>query len=472
MSSHKDPVFSSASELLARYRTKSLSPVEVTEAVLKRISALNPKLNAYCVVDPDSALMDAHASEVRWTKGIPQGWLDGVPVSIKDLLLTRGWPTLRGSRTSAATGPWTDDAPATARLREHGAVLLGKTTTPEFGWKGVTDSPLTGTTRNPWNAELTPGGSSGGAAVAVAAGMGPLAVGTDGGGSVRIPSAFSGIVGLKPHFGRVPLWPVSPMGNVGHAGPMARSVADCALLLNVISQPDYRDATALPPHNTDWTEGLGDGVKGLRIAYSPRLGYVPQVDAEIEAAVARAAKQFARLGAEVEETDPGFADCGEAFRAHWFSHARNMLSRLPPEKFALLDPGLAEVVRIAERITLTDYLDHARSRLAMCETMRRFNQKYDLLLTPAMAVLPFAVNQIAPPRPQSATDWTWWTPFSFPFNMTQQPAIAVPCGFSKSGLPMSLQLVAPAWREDLALRAAFAFEQANDFISKWPDIEV
>lgn len=472
MASDKDLAFLSATEMVAGYRAKSISPVEVTEAVLARISALNPRLNAYCVVDPESALMDARASEARWNMGVPQGWLDGVPVSIKDLLLTKGWPTLRGSRTGDAAGPWTDDAPATARLREHGAVLLGKTTTPEFGWKGVTDSPLTGTTRNPWNPELTPGGSSGGAAVAVATGMGPLAVGTDGGGSVRIPSAFSGLVGLKPHFGRVPLWPPSLMGNVGHAGPIARTVTDCALLLNVISQPDYRDTTALPPHNTDWTESLADGVKGLRIAYSPRLGYAPQVDPEIEAAVARAAKQLAALGAEVEQADPGFTDCGDAFRAHWFSHARNALFRLPPEKFALLDPGLAETVKAAEHITLTDYLDHGRTRLALCETMRRFNQKYDLLLTPTMAVLPFAVNLIAPPRPQPALDWTWWTPFSFPFNLTQQPAIAVPCGFSKSGLPMSLQLVAPAWREDLALRAAYAFEQANDYMSRWPHLKV
>ncbi|MEJ0047503.1 MAG: amidase [Rhodospirillales bacterium] len=466
--SSQNPARLSATEMIASYRAKSISPVEVTKAILQGISRLNPELNAYCLVDQDSAMMDARASEARWNKGVPQGWLDGVPVSIKDLLLTKGWPTLRGSKTSDAAGPWTDDAPVTARLREHGAVLLGKTTTPEFGWKGVTDSPLTGTTRNPWNPDLTPGGSSGGAAAAVAAGLGPLAVGTDGGGSIRIPCAFSGLVGLKPHFGRVPLWPVSPMGNVGHAGPMARSVADCALLLNVISQSDYRDPTALPPHNRDWTEGLDDGVKGLRVAYSPRLGYASSVDPEIEAAVARAAKHFIALGALVEEADPGFSDCGDIFRTHWFSHARNLLFRLPPDKFAMLDPGLAETVKLAERITITDYLDQAKARLVLCDTMRRFNQKYDLLLTPTMAVLPFAVNQLAPPRPEHVTDWTWWTPFSYPFNLTQQPAIAVPCGFSKSGLPISLQIVAPAWREDLALRAAFAFEQANDFVSKWP----
>jgi aspartyl-tRNA(Asn)/glutamyl-tRNA(Gln) amidotransferase subunit A len=458
----------SATELVAAYRAKTLSPVEVTQAVLRRIEALNPRLNCFCLVDADSAMRDAKASEARWLKSEPQGLLDGVPVSIKDLLLTKGWPTLRGSRTVDPAGPWNDDAPAVARLREHGAVLLGKTTTPEFGWKAATDSPLTGTTRNPWNTELTPGGSSGGSAAAVAAGMGPLTVGTDGGGSIRIPCAFTGLVGIKAQFGRVPAWPLSPTGNVAHIGPMTRTVADCALMLNVLSQPDYRDTTALPPADVDWTANLGAGIKGLRIAYSPRLGYAAAVDPEVEAAVARAAKQFAELGASVDTVDPGFAECGDIFRTHWFSHLRNVLFRLPPEKLELLDPYLRQVIDMAGSITLTDYIDRARERLALSEHMRRFNQNYDLLLTPTLAVLPFAVNILGPERPQNVSDWTWWTPFSFPFNLTQQPAMAVPCGFSRSGLPISLQLVAPSWREDIALRAAYAFEQANDFTQKWP----
>ncbi|MGH8680212.1 MAG: amidase family protein, partial [Burkholderiales bacterium] len=192
--------FLPATELVARYRARQLSPVEVTRAVLDRIRALNPKLNAYCLVDEEGALAAARASEARWMNGAPAGPLDGVPVSIKDLVLAKGWPTLRGSKAIDPSGPWADDAPATARLRESGAVLLGKTCTPEYGWKGVTDSPLTGITRNPWNLERTPGGSSGGAAAQLAAGMGQLAVGTDGGGSIRIPSAFAGVSGIKAHF--------------------------------------------------------------------------------------------------------------------------------------------------------------------------------------------------------------------------------------------------------------------------------
>ena len=248
----------SATDLLRSYAKKQLSPVEATRAVLERIANLNPVLNAFCHLDFDYSLKEARKSEKRWAKGSPQGSLDGVPVSIKDLLLTRGWPTLRGSKTIDPRGPWHDDAPVVARLREHGAVLLGKTTTPEFGWKGVTDSPLTGVTRNPWNLKMTPGGSSGGGAAAVAAGMGPLTVGTDGGGSIRIPCAFTGLFGLKPSFGRVPAWPLSPMGTVAHVGPMTRTVTDAALMMNVLSLPDLRDWHALPHDARDYRIGPQD----------------------------------------------------------------------------------------------------------------------------------------------------------------------------------------------------------------------
>src|SRR3954467_674653 len=250
----------SATDLLEAYRKHQLSPVEVTRAVLERIGDLNPVLNAFNVVS-DAAEKEAKASEARWMSGQPKGLLDGVPVSIKDIMLTKGWPTLRGAKTVDPAGPWNDDAPATARLREHGAVLLGKTTTPEFGWKGVTDSPLTGITRNPWDPKKTPGGSSGGAAAAVAAGMGPLAVGTDGGGSIRIPCSFTGLFGIKASFGRVPAWPPSPFGTVAHVGPMTRSVADAALMLSVMSLPDARDWHALPYEARDYRAGLEDGIR-------------------------------------------------------------------------------------------------------------------------------------------------------------------------------------------------------------------
>src|SRR5690348_3104138 len=286
-----EPWHWNAPQLSAAFAAKKVSPVEVATALLSRVKKLDSKVNSFCLIDEGTTLDQAQASEERWLKGAPLSPLDGVPVSIKDLLLTRGWPTLRGSKTIDPKGPWPDDAPAVARLRENGALFIGKTTTPEFGWKGVTDSPLTGITRNPWNPEKTPGGSSGGAVAAVAAGMGPLAIGTDGGGSIRIPCSFTGLFGIKPSFGRVPAWPLSPFGTVAHIGPMTRNVTDAALMLNVIAQPDARDWHGLQYDARDWRMGLDGGIADLRVAYSPNLGYA-KVDPEVAALVKKAASVF------------------------------------------------------------------------------------------------------------------------------------------------------------------------------------
>jgi len=244
-----DIALMTASRPAKLYRAGELSPVEAARAALDRIERYNDKLNAFNLVAADTALAAAAESEERWRLGAPRGPLDGVPVSIKDVLLTKGWPTLRGSRSIERNQPWEEDAPSVARLREHGAVMLGKTTTPEFGWKGVTDSPLDGITRNPWNPAMTPGGSSGGASAALAAGMGALALGTDAGGSVRIPAGFTGVFALKATFGRIPAWPISPFGTLANIGPMTRSVTDAAILLNVMAEPDPREADNIHKDN-------------------------------------------------------------------------------------------------------------------------------------------------------------------------------------------------------------------------------
>jgi aspartyl-tRNA(Asn)/glutamyl-tRNA(Gln) amidotransferase subunit A len=443
----------SATELLDAYRKHDLSPVEVTQAVLERIAKLNPVLNAFNLVS-ERAMEDAKASEARWLAGQPRGLLDGVPVSIKDIILAKGWPTLRGSKTVDPKGPWNDDAPATARLREHGAILLGKTTTPEFGWKGVTDSPLTGITRNPWNPAKTPGGSSGGAAAAVASGMGPLAVGTDGGGSIRIPCSFTGLFGIKASFGRVPAWPPSPFGSVAHVGPITRSVTDAALMLNVLALPDARDWQTLPFDARDWRTGIDQGVADLRIAYSPDLGYA-KVDAEVAAIVRKALDVFTELGAKVEEKNPGFENPEAAFRTHWFAPAAQLVNALPPEKRRLVDPGLLEVAEQGAKIGAAEILDAQMKRGALGVHMNLFHRDYDLLVTPTLAVAAFDVGQEFPPGRKR---WIDWTPFSFPFNLTQQPAASIPCGLTKAGLPVGLHLVGPRYAEARVLRAARAFE--------------
>ena len=449
----------SATELLALYRSKKLSPVEVTRAVLERIEKLDPILNAFCLVDRRQAMEKARQSEQRWRKGSPAGLLDGVPVSIKDLLLTRGWPTLRGSRTVSAKGPWNDDAPSVARLREHGAVLIGKTTTPEFGWKGVTDSPLTGITRNPWNPKLTPGGSSGGGAAAVAAGMGPLTVGTDGGGSIRIPCSFTGLFGLKPSFGRVPAWPLSPMGTVAHVGPMTRTVADAALMMNVLSLPDGRDWHALPWDGRDYRVGLEDGVRGLRIAYSADLGYA-QVEPEIRRIVANAVKTFVQLGAIVEAKDPGFGNCSRLFAAHWFPGAAAIVRNTNPRKRALMDKGLLDTAKLGDKVTTAQYLAAAQQRGALGVQMNAFHEKWDLLVTPTLPLAAFKAG-VEVANVLKEKRWTDWTPFSYPFNLTQQPAATIPCGLTKKGLPVGLHIVGPRYADALVLRAARAFEAVH-----------
>jgi aspartyl-tRNA(Asn)/glutamyl-tRNA(Gln) amidotransferase subunit A len=449
-----------AVELLALYRSKQASPVEATQAVLARIDRLNPKLLAYCHLAPDDTLASARASAARWHKGEPIGALDGVPTSIKDLILTKGWPTLRGSRTVEANQAWDVDAPVTARLREAGAVLLGKTSTPEFGCKGETNSPRTGITRNPWDPSKTPGGSSGGTAAAVAAGLGPLSVGTDGAGSVRIPAAFCGNFGLKPSFGRVPAHPLSPFGTVAHLGPHAMSVRDAALMLNVLARPDARDWTALPYDARDYTIGLDDGIRGLRIAWSPALGYAKNVHPEVAAACAKAVDELRALGAHVEAVDPGFDDPLEITCGLWFVGAWTLWNTLTPEQQKQTDPDFAAEAELGSKLSALDVQRLNLRRGALGSQMRQFMQQFDLLVTPTVAVPAFEARP-AGHAPFDTRSMLGWTPFSYPFNLTQQPACTIPCGLTSDGLPIGLQFVGPMFGDALVLRAARAYESVR-----------
>ncbi len=449
-----------AHQLQALYRSGQATPLEATQAVLARIEARNPALNAFCLVAAEDALASARASALRWQQGQPLSPLDGVPASIKDLVLAKGWPTLRGSHTVLRDQAWDVDAPATARLREAGVVLLGKTATPEFGCKGETNSPASGITRNPWDLSKTPGGSSGGAAAAVAAGMGPLAIGTDGAGSVRIPAAFCGNVGFKPSFGRVPAYPLSPFGSVAHLGPHTMSVRDAALMMNVIKQPDARDWTSLPADNSDYTVGLEDGVHGLRVAYSPTLGYAQNVHPEVAAAVHAGVQRLQDLGAQVEAVDPGFADPLHITIGLWFVGAWTIWNTLSPAQQAQTDPDFRSEALMGERYSALDVQRLVLERGALGSQMRQFMQRFDLLVTPSVAIPAFDAR---PAGSVAMTDRSMlgWTPFSYPFNLTQQPAVTVPCGLTKAGLPMGLQIVGPMFADALVLRAARALESTG-----------
>ncbi|MEU6560948.1 amidase [Nocardia nova] len=447
-----DPAAMTAAELAAAYSAGALSPVEATKAALDAIAARDEALNAYCLVDPERALIQAKESEARWHNGHAQGLLDGVPISIKDIFLTEGWPTLRGSTSIRPDVPWPVDSPAAARLREDGLVFLGKTTTPELAWKATTDSALTGITRNPVDPSKTSGGSSGGSAVAVAAGMGPVSIGTDGGGSIRIPASFCGVVGFKPTHGRIPLYPASPFGPLAHGGPFARTVEDVALLMDILSLPDPRDPTAGAPPLSTFRGELQREVRGATVGYSATLGFA-EVDPEVAAVVEAAVRRLDEAGLRVVEADPGFTDPRAAFEQMWAAGAAAMLSTFPEGTRERVDPGLGEVWDRGRELGAVDYIDARTVAAEIGIVMGAFHTAHDVLITPTMPITAFEAGHDVPPG-SSLESWPQWTPFTYPFNLTQQPAISIPAGVTSAGMPVGLQIVGPRHSDDFVLAVA------------------
>ena len=465
----EDLCFRSAVELAADIRSRRLSPVELARAVTARIDALNPALNCFCTATPDIALERAQAAEDAVMRGQALGLLHGIPYSIKDLQPTKGVRTMRGSKIFADHVP-EDDTPLERRLEGAGGVFLGKTTTPEFGWKGATDSPLTGITRNPWNLERTPGGSSGGASAQVAAGLGPLAQGGDGGGSIRIPSSFAGIFGIKPTTGVVPYVPMPHNDLLSHLGPMTRTVADAALMLSAIAGHDPRDRFSVPYASRNFLDGLDAGIAGRKVFWSPTLGYA-KVDPEVAEATARAAARFEELGAVVEEGDPGLGNPTDFFIVTYQSTIAGGLVQHLDEWESEMDPGLVNLVRRGMEYSAVEYVQARIERLAFCDRLARFFESYDYLLTPATAVPAFPVGQVTPdPDRNDAEDLFAWTPFSFPFNATGNPAASVPCGITDDGLPIGLQIVGRMHEDREVLQAAAAFERIAPWADRRPEV--
>ena len=459
-----DIAFLPATRLIELYRSKELSPVAVMAETLRRLERYEGAVNAFVLYDPDSAMTAARESEARWRRGEPRGLLDGVPIALKDTLLTRGWPRLVGSKTIDPNQAWHEDSPATARLREAGALFFGKTTTPEFGWKAVTDSPLTGITRNPWNLERTPGGSSGGSAAAVLAGICPLAVGTDAGGSIRIPAAFSGIFGLKPTFGRVAVYPPSAFGDVAHVGPMSRSVADAALMLDAIKGPDSRDWYSLPDDGIAYRDRVrAASFRGKRIALSPTLGYAEPAPA-VREAVERAAAVFAEHGAVVEPADPFRESPKPIFETLALGGFWALLRAQRPEAVALMDPGLVAECRRGAAVTQEQYVAAVIRRVSLGAALRQFFDCYDLLLSPTMPI-PAAYADPRDDGQPNPNNFGEWMPYTYPFNLTKNPSASIPCGFA-DGLPIGLQVTGPLYEDLAVLQACRAYEDAAG--QAWP----
>ncbi len=443
-----------AAQLSTQFKNKQLSPREVTDAFLNRIDELNPVVNAYAVVAYESARQEAGNSEKRWLQGRPLSPIDGVPCSIKDLTMVAGLPMRSGSLITSENIISTD-APVTARMREAGAVILGKTTTPEFGWKGVTDSPLTGITRNPWNTALTSGGSSGGAAVAAALNMGVLHQGSDGGGSVRIPAGFCGVFGIKPTFGYIPQWPASSMTTLSHIGPLTRTIEDSLLMMDVIAKPDDRDWYSVRERSESWLCAQKP-LTEIRIAYSPTLGYA-SVNPGVTALTDRAVLHLESLGAIVERVDPGFSDPLDMFCTLWFAGAAKVVASMSEEAQQQLDPGFLDIAMQGSRINIVDYMQAVDKRAELGQKMQAFHRDYDVLITPTLPDTAFPVGQNT--RSAAEQHWMQWTPFSYPFNLTQQPALSVPCG-QLNGLPVGLQVIADRGQDSLAINVAGYIESA------------
>ena len=459
----------SATELAGAIRRKKISPVEVVDAVLARIDRLNPTLNAFCTVTADSARREAKAAErLLMRRSAKLGSLHGVPFSIKDLVITKGVRTTWGTRIYADHIP-DEDAPVVERLKAAGGILVGKTNTPMFGWIGATHNLLFGATRSPWNLDRTPGGSSGGAGAAVAAGMAPLAVGTDGGGSIRIPASFSGVFGLKPSYGRVPTYPFSGAWSLSHAGPMTRTVADAALMLNVIAGADERDQYSLPPSGADYVKALRGSLRGLRVAWGPTLGFARLVDPEVLAVCEAAARRFREFGCRLEAVDPRFSDPSEAWHAIFWGGIATRLAPYLADRKTDIDPGLVRIIEEALTWPINKYVQAWFDRLSFWDSARNFFARYDVLLTPTVPCPPFKIGLDHPTEIAGTPIREYdWIPFTFPFNLTGQPAASVPCGFTRDGLPIGLQIVGRRFDDRTVLRAAALFEKVKPWTARRP----
>jgi aspartyl-tRNA(Asn)/glutamyl-tRNA(Gln) amidotransferase subunit A len=459
--------FTPATKLAELIRTKQVSPMEVMAATLRRITALNPRVNAFANLGEERAMAGARQAEAALMGGGPIGRLHGLPTTIKDLAITKDFPTESGTFIMQGHQP-TEDTPFVTRLQDAGAIVIGKTTTSEYGWKGVSQSPLTGITHNPWKHGFNAGASSAGAAAAAASGFGHLHQGSDGAGSIRMPSHFCGVFGLKPSFGRVPAYPVSTGDYTSHSGPMSRSVADAALMLEVMAGPHPLDHTTLEAGPANYTGRLGEGVKGKRIAYSPDLGHA-RVDPEVAALVKAAVARFTELGAVVEEVPTPWAKAGpELIRFFWPAHMARLAPKL--KQWAnQMDPGLVACIEAGAGISVVDYLLMRERKMAYVSAINHWFEDWDFLLTPAVSVAAFPAEKLMPAHwPTHAWDWVSWAEFSYPFNMSWNPAASVPCGFTADGLPVGLQVVGRRFDDLGVLQAAAAFESVQPWADRRP----
>lgn len=448
-----------AVELTELYSKAAASPVEVLDAVLERIEHFNPIVNAFCFLDREGARQQAVNSGKRWRRGETRSAADGVPATIKDLHAVHGWPLGRGTKTAVALKQASEDAPIVARLREAGVVLVGATTTPEFGWIGITVSPATGITRNPHDTRLSSGGSSGGAAVAASLGCGVLHTGSDALGSIRIPAAFCGVAGLKPTYGRVPSHPSSVMGSLSHTGPITRTIDDTALMLDIVAQRDRREWSPPPCDAAPCRPSINAGVKGLKVGLCQMVDGVSPTP-EIEGALVEAADVLRRGGAEIQPLTLDLSAAALAVKMFWKVGCAVLVESVPEREWRLLDPGLLTAAQAGRSISAIELRKAEFSRDSLTIALSEIMSGLDLLLLPTLPLRPFDAISDVPDTGQFAS-WLDWNCSCFAFNLTQNPALSVPLGTDRSGLPLAVQLVGHRYRDDLVLRAGRQIEIAS-----------
>jgi len=475
MATSTDLCYTPATELGSLIRAKQVSPVEVTTAALARVERLNPTLNAFLTVTADHAMDLARAAEARARRGELKGPLDGIPYSIKDLEATAGIRTTMGSKFFEQNVP-DQDGVAAGRLRASGGILLGKTNTSHFGYKDMCDNLLGAPCANPWNVKRTSGASSGGAGAAVAAGLGPLAHGSDGSGSIRIPSALCGIFGLKPSLGRIPAWPSADLWNArSHNGPMARTVRDAALMLSVMAGPDSRDPLSIDAPPADYLAACEGDLRGLRVGWSRDLGFA-SVDGEVGDIAERAARRFAELGCKVDEAR---IDWGNPFDFHRIIYSVNVAARHYERALARPDwfeDTFLRMILDGAQVSAIQFQQANLARTTFAEKVRGTFEAFDLLLTPQMPVAawpsdPGPFEGLADLGGKPAHSIFERVPFMYPFNLTGQPAANVPCGFTKERLPVGLQIVARWHCETDVFRAAACFEALQPWAQHRPPLD-
>lgn len=460
----------SAVEMAEAIKTQEITSEEITEILIDQIEEINPIITAYCTPTFDLAREQAKRADDRVRSGEKLPLLNGIPVSIKDLMMTKGIRTTYGSKIYENNVPDRDEV-VVKRLHDAGSVLLGKTNTPAFGFQPVTDNLIFGKTKNPWNLEKTSGGSSGGAAASVVCGMGPLALGSDGGGSIRLPSSLCGVFGLKPSFGRVPRYPIhdSTWITLDHYGPITRYVKDAALMLDAIAGPHDGDRLSIPKHCPSYLNAIKNVPKTLKIGYSTDLRFIKAVDPEVEDFVIQNAKRLEEFGWEVEKakirvrkpelTFNTIVTAGFAYDINLNKHEDEV------------EEDLKKMIQAGQTYSATDLKRAEAQREQLYDVIYQYFKKYDLLITPTTACPAFDLELMYPPKINGrGVSPVGWMSFTFPFNLTGNPAASIPCGWTSEGLPIGMQIIGPRFQDDLVLQVSNAFEKIQPWQEKKPQL--